>query len=157
MASKKQLEKKLADLRDSLDAVPDEFKADIQKEIEETEKELASATDDDGAKPAKKATPQAGESGDDFLKAMLSTIAAQMAAGEGSGVDSSTVRAIIKDYLDVDKVKLNELDKSVLEEIKKIDEEPILSSAIKTVLGDDYSYGEIRAVLAHNEYLKSLS
>lgn len=119
MASKKQLEKKLADLRDSLDAVPDEFKADIQKEIEETEKELASATDDDGAKPAKKATPQAGESGDDFLKAMLSTIAAQMAAGEGSGVDSSTVRAIIKDYLDVDKVKLNELDKSVLEEIKK--------------------------------------
>jgi hypothetical protein len=119
MASKKQLEKKLADLRDSLDAVPDEFKADIQKEIEETEKELASALDDDGAKPAKKATPQAGESGDDFLKAMLSTIAAQMAAGEGSGVDSSTVRAIIKDYLDVDKVKLNELDKSVLEEIKK--------------------------------------
>ena len=118
MASKKQLEKKLADLRDSLDAVPDEFKADIQKEIEETEKELASASDDDGAKPSRKA-PKAGESGDDFLKAMLSTIAAQMAAGEGSGVDSSTIRAIIKDYLDVDKVKLNELDKSVLEEIKK--------------------------------------
>lgn len=118
MATKKQLEKKLADLRDSLDAVPDEFKADIQKEIEETEKELASASDDDGAKPSRKA-PKAGESGDDFLKAMLSTIAAQMAAGEGSGVDSSTIRAIIKDYLDVDKVKLNELDKSVLEEIKK--------------------------------------
>ena len=118
MASKKQLEKKLADLRDSLDAVPDEFKADIQKEIEETEKELASASDDDGAKPSRKA-PKAGESGDEFLKAMLSTIAAQMAAGEGSGVDSSTIRAIIKDYLDVDKVKLNELDKSVLEEIKK--------------------------------------
>ena len=105
-------------MRDSLDAVPDEFKADIQKEIEETEKELASASDDDGAKPSRKA-PKAGESGDDFLKAMLSTIAAQMAAGEGSGVDSSTIRAIIKDYLDVDKVKLNELDKSVLEEIKK--------------------------------------
>jgi hypothetical protein len=118
MATKKQLEKKLADLRDSLDAVPDEFKADIQKEIEETEKELASASDDDGAKPSRKAQ-KAGESGDDFLKAMLSTIAAQMAAGEGSGVDSSTIRAIIKDYLDVDKVKLNELDKSVLEEIKK--------------------------------------
>ncbi len=105
-------------MRDSLDAVPDEFKADIQKEIEETEKELASASDDDGAKPSRKAQ-KAGESGDDFLKAMLSTIAAQMAAGEGSGVDSSTIRAIIKDYLDVDKVKLNELDKSVLEEIKK--------------------------------------
>lgn len=119
MASKKQLEKKLADLRDSLDAVPDEFKADIQKEIEDTEKELASATDDDGAKPAKKSTPKASESGDEFLKTLMSTLSAQMAAGEGSGVDSSTVRAIIKDYLDVDKVKLNELDKSVLEEIKK--------------------------------------
>ncbi len=119
MASKKQLEKKLADLRDSLDAVPDEFKADIQKEIEETETQLASATDDDGAKPARKATPKSGEGGDDFLKAMLSTIAAQMAAGEGTGVDSPTVRAIIKEYLGADKVKLNELDKSVLEEIKK--------------------------------------
>lgn len=119
MASKKQLEKKLADLRDSLDAVPDEFKADIQKEIEETETQLASATDDDGAKPARKATLKSGEGGDDFLKAMLSTIAAQMAAGEGTGVDSPTVRAIIKEYLGADKVKLNELDKSVLEEIKK--------------------------------------
>lgn len=119
MASKKQLEKKLADLRDSLDAVSDEFKADIQKEIEETETQLASATDDDGAKPARKATPKSGEGGDDFLKAMLSTIAAQMAAGEGTGVDSPTVRAIIKEYLGADKVKLNELDKSVLEEIKK--------------------------------------
>ncbi|MBM3417466.1 MAG: AAA family ATPase [Bacteroidetes bacterium] len=117
MASKKQLEKKLADLRDSLDAVPDEFKADIQKEIDETEKELATATDDDGAKA--KPSRKAPESGDDFLKAMLSTIAAQMAAGEGSGVDSPTVRAIIKEYLGSDKVKLDELDKSVLEEIKK--------------------------------------
>jgi len=120
MASKKQLEKKLADLRDSLDAVPDEFKADIQKEIDETEKALASATDDDEAKPKpSRKAEKAPESGDDFLKAMLSTIAAQMAAGEGTGVDSPTVRAIIKEYLGADKVKLNELDKSVLEEIKK--------------------------------------
>lgn len=120
MASKKQLEKKLADLRDSLDAVPDEFKSDIQKEIDETEQALATATDDDEAKtkPSRKAE-KAPESGDDFLKAMLSTIAAQMAAGEGTGVDSPTVRAIIKEYLGADKVKLNELDKSVLEEIKK--------------------------------------
>jgi hypothetical protein len=120
MASKKQLEKKLADLRDSLDAVPDEFKSDIQKEIDETEKALASATDDDEAKPKpSRKAEKAPESGDDFLKAMLSTIAAQMAAGEGTGVDSPTVRAIIKEYLGADKVKLNELDKSVLEEIKK--------------------------------------
>lgn len=120
MASKKQLEKKLADLRDSLDAVPDEFKSDIQKEIDETEKALASATDDDEAKPKpSRKEEKAPESGDDFLKAMLSTIAAQMAAGEGTGVDSPTVRAIIKEYLGADKVKLNELDKSVLEEIKK--------------------------------------
>jgi len=120
MATKQQLEKKLADLKESLDAVPDEFKADIQKEIEDTEKELATASDEAPKPSRKKASEKAApESGDDFLKAMLSTIAAQMASGEGTGVDSPTVRAIIKEYLDIDKVKLNELDKSVLEEIKK--------------------------------------
>ena len=103
MATKQQLEKKLADLKESLDAVPDEFKADIQKEIEDTEKELATASDEAPKPSRKKASEKAApESGDDFLKAMLSTIAAQMASGEGTGVDSPTVRAIIKEYLDID-------------------------------------------------------
>jgi hypothetical protein len=118
MASKKQLEKKLADLKESLDAVPEEFRADIEKEIQETEAELASASDSDESEKKPKA-PKSTESGDEFLKTLLSTIAAQMEAGEGSGVDSPRVREIIREYLGTDKVKLNELDKSVLDEIKK--------------------------------------
>ena len=112
MATKQELEQKLQDLRDSLDAVPDEFKADIQKEISDTESELASM----GEEPS--VSEPMGD-GDDFMNSMVNTLKAFMASGSGSGVDSPTVRAMIKDYLGDEKVKLNELDASILEEIKK--------------------------------------
>jgi DNA replication protein DnaC len=54
-----------------------------------------------------------------LLRTILSTIATEMKSGEGTGVDSPQVRQIIKDYLGTDKVKLNELDESVLDEIRK--------------------------------------
>lgn len=54
-----------------------------------------------------------------FMKTLLSTIATTMKEGEGSGVDSPQVRQIIKDYLNTDKIKLSELDNSVIEEIRK--------------------------------------
>jgi cobaltochelatase CobS len=116
MATKQELQTKIQDLKDSLDAVPDEFKADIQAEIDSAQAEL----DAMGLTPPESpATPPAAASDDDFIKAMLSTIATTMASGEGSGVDSPTVRAMIKEYLKDEKVKLDELDKSILEEIKK--------------------------------------
>ena len=114
MATKQELQQKLQDLKDSLDAVPDEFKADIQKEIDDTQAEIDSM----GAS-ATPAIPEESGSDDEFLNAMMSTLSAFMASGSGSGVDSPTVRAIIKEYLKDDKVKLDELDKSILEEIKK--------------------------------------
>jgi cobaltochelatase CobS len=117
MATKQELQQKLQDLKDSLDAVPDEFKADIQKEIDDTQAEIDSM--DASGQPQAPATPEEMGSDDEFLKAMMSTLNAFMASGEGSGVDSPTVRAIIKEYLKDDKVKLDELDKSILEEIKK--------------------------------------
>jgi len=112
MATKKQLEKKLQELTDSLDAVPTEFKADIQKEIDETQAELAKL----GA-PA--SMPQAPQGSSQFLQSMMSTLSAVMASSSNSGADTPQVREIIKDYLNVDKVKLSELDQSVLDEIKK--------------------------------------
>jgi len=112
MATKQELEQKLQDLRDSLDAVPDEFKADIQKEISDTESELASMGDEPSA-------PEPMGDGDDFMNSMVNTLKTFMASGSGSGVDSPTVRAMIKEYLGDEKVKLNELDASILEEIKK--------------------------------------
>jgi len=114
MATKQELQQKLQDLNDSLDAVPDEFKSDIQKEIDDTQAEIDSM----GASVTP-AIPEESGSDDEFLKAMMSTLNAFMASGSGSGVDSPTVRAIIKEYLKDDKVKLDELDKSILEEIKK--------------------------------------
>ncbi len=66
--------------------------------------------------PTPEVTPQ---SESPFLKSILSTIATQMSEGTGTGVDSPQVRAIIKEYLGKDKVQLDELDQSVLDEIKK--------------------------------------
>ena len=116
MATKAQLEQKLQDLKDSLDAVPDEFKAEIQNEIELTENELKSMSQTEVVEMP--TMPSTG-SNEEFMSALLSTLKAFMASGQGSGVDSPTVRAIIKEYLKDSKVKLDELDKSILEEIKK--------------------------------------
>ena len=111
MATKQELEKKLQDLKDSLDAVPAEFKADIQKEIDETQAELSPMV-------VTNPTPVATQGTSQFLQSMMATLSTVMASGSGS-VDSPQVREIIKDYLNVDKVKLSELDQSVLDEIKK--------------------------------------
>lgn len=116
MATKQELQNKLNDLKESLDAVPDEFKADIQKEIDETQSQIDSMSE---AKEEVPQIPQQAESDDEFLKSMASTLNAFMSSGSGSGVDSPTVRAIIKDYLKEEGIKLDELDKSILEEIKK--------------------------------------
>lgn len=112
MATKKQLEKKLQDLKDSLDAVPTEFRAEIQKEIDETQAELTKL-----GEPAP--MPEAPQGSSQFLQSMMSTLSAVMASSSNSGADTPQVREIIKDYLNVDKVKLSELDQSVLDEIKK--------------------------------------
>jgi cobaltochelatase CobS len=111
MATKQELEKKLQDLKDSLDAVPAEFKADIQKEIDETQRELSTMS-------APTSMPSVPQGSSQFLQSMMATLSAVMASGSGS-VDTPQVREIIKDYLNVDKVKLSELDQSVLDEIKK--------------------------------------
>jgi hypothetical protein len=61
-------------------------------------------------------TPQGNSN---FLNSMMSTVQAMMSSSSGSGADSPAIRQIIKDYLRDDKVNLSELDKSVLDEIKK--------------------------------------
>ncbi len=77
----------------------------IQDEIAKTEQEIQTMQN---AGPG---------NGNTFINAMLSTIASQMA--QGTGLDSPAVRQIIKEYLKKDKIQLDELGQSVLEEIKK--------------------------------------
>ena len=108
MATKQELQENLEKLKKSLDAVPEEFKADIQNEITAIESEIATL----------EATNEP-KTDDGFIKSLLSTIAATMESGSGTGVDTPQVRKIIKEYLRDDKVGIDELDKSVLDEIKK--------------------------------------
>jgi hypothetical protein len=115
MATKQELQEKLRRLQDSVGAVPQEFVADIEKEITETQNEIAKM---DSNTTAVSQTPNAGQGSSEFLKTMMSTLNTLMASGSGSGVDSPEVRAIIKKYLEDDKVKLEELDEAVINFIK---------------------------------------
>jgi DNA replication protein DnaC len=104
--TKLELETKLSDLEEALPLETDAtIKAALEKAIANTKTELASL-------------PNEEESDDKFIQSMLSTIAATMKSSEG-GADTPQVREIIKKYLTDDKVKLSELDQSVLDEIKK--------------------------------------
>ena len=107
MATLNELETKLRELNEGLDLVDDKFKAGIRKQIAQTEKDIEAL---------KSSSTPAPESSDPFIQSLLSTIATTMASGEGTGVDTPQVREIIKNYLRDDKVKLAELDKSILDE-----------------------------------------
>lgn len=111
MATIQELELKLSDLMDSLDNVPDEFKADIQKEISETQTELNDLRS--GATPS-----PSMPSGGGMAAAALATLRATMMSGQGSGVDSKEVRKLIEDYLMTEKINMKELDKEVVDFIK---------------------------------------
>ena len=106
--TKSELETKLKDLEEALPLESDAtVKAAMERAIANTKAELEALP--------KEEEP---ESDDKFIQAMLSTIAATMKSSEG-GADTPQVREIIKNYLIKDKVKLSELDQSVLDEIKK--------------------------------------
>jgi hypothetical protein len=110
MATRKELEDKIATMKAGLDAVPANLKANLQAKIEDYELKLSQLEDET---PAPAAEPPA-EGG---LAAIAQMLNAFMAGG--GGADSFEVKQIIKQYLDVDKVKLSELDQSVIDEINK--------------------------------------
>lgn len=87
--------------------------------------ELEAMTPDEGEEaPKKTRAPRKSSSApaatdNDTLDAMLNALRTLMLGGAGSGVDSAEVRKIIEDYLQSQKISLADLDKSVLDEIKK--------------------------------------
>lgn len=117
MATLKELNDKLEALKDSLDNVPDDFKDDIRNEIASTEQEIKILS---AAAPAASAPALATtEGGGDAVNAILATLNAYMTSNAGTAMDSSSVRSMISEYLSKNKISLSELDKSVLDEIKK--------------------------------------
>ena len=68
-------------------------------------------------KKEKKAKPTTD--GSSTIDAMLTTLRAMMLSNQGGGVDSYEVRKMIEEFLTTRKINLDELDKSVLDEIRK--------------------------------------
>lgn len=116
MATKQELDQKISALKSALDKVKNnKVKADIQRSIATLETELA-ATADSNTPPAPVPAPVDTT---EFEKAILATLQAYMQSNKGTGVDSKQVRAIIGEVLANDKIKLSQLDQSILDEIKK--------------------------------------
>ena len=64
-------------------------------------------------------TKEVVSAGGDVVSAILATLKQYMESNAGGGLDSESVRAMISEYLKTQKVSLEDLDKSVLDEIKK--------------------------------------
>jgi len=124
MATKQELLQKLNDLTDALDAVPDEFKADIQKEIDETQAEIDAlnvvSTAPPPPAPTASVMPQIPMgTNPQVLNTIVSTMKNIMTSGVGSGLDSQSLRIAIDEYFKNNKIQLDDLDNEILEEIKK--------------------------------------
>jgi hypothetical protein len=95
-------------IRSNAQSKLDELKAmtPITEEVvvKETKKEKKSKTTTDGSST---------------IDAMLTTLRAMMLSNQGGGVDSYEVRKMIEEFLTTRKINLDELDKSVLDEIRK--------------------------------------
>lgn len=110
MATRQELEEKIATMKAGLDTVPANLKPNLQAKIEDYEFKLSQLEDETP-------TPAAAPPTDGGLAAIAQMLNAFMAGG--GGADSFEVKQIIKDYLNTDKVKLSELDQSVIDEITK--------------------------------------
>jgi cobaltochelatase CobS len=116
MATKKELENQIENLKASMEMVADDsLKQDIQKEITQLEEELMTSNFDKEKSP-KKIKPQVDG---DMVAKILAAFNAFMQSNVGTALDSSSIRAMIADYFKQNKISLDELDKSVLDEIKK--------------------------------------
>jgi hypothetical protein len=110
MATRKELEDKIAKMKAVLDTVTPNLKPNLQAKIEDYEYKLSQLGDETPASTIE--TPPEGG-----LAAIAQMLNAFMSGG--GGADSFEVKQIIKEYLDTDKVKLSELDQSVIDEITK--------------------------------------
>lgn len=118
--TERELQDKLAALKKGLNSpsTPADMKSKLQAQIEQTEEELENIVQKTPSTSSKAVKKQPKEV-DPFIESLLSTIAATMGAGKGSGEDTPQIREIIQNYLRDDKVKLSELDQSILDEIKR--------------------------------------
>ncbi len=137
--NKLKLQQEITDLEEGLPYVPENMKAKVEAKLAAKKQELADLGDDDPApaepapapapavpaktsKPAKKPAvapaPATTDDGDYGIGSVIKMLETLMSGG-GMNIDSFEVRNMIKEYLDSEKVQLNELDQQILDEIKK--------------------------------------
>lgn len=97
----------------------DEPKEEEPEEVEVEETTEVEVEETTPTPKEEKAPKPKSNKKEDVVDAMLSTLRTMMLAMQGSGVDSAEVRKLIEEYLNKRKIALDELDKSVLDEIKK--------------------------------------
>jgi len=121
MATIQELEQRKDALQKAFNKIKNSnaLKLDLQSQIEQIDSEIQAMSGSATTNAPATTTPPDTNGMTPFMKAILSTLKMQMQSGAGSGVDSAQVRALIEQYLKTDKVKLSELDQSVLDEIKK--------------------------------------
>lgn len=135
MRSKEELLKLKSDTEEVLAALPSEFqaaaKAELDKivseldEIERKEKESAAQIQPKPVEPPptiiEQVEPQPTTSGQepDIDKALATILTLMQSSPQGSGMDDKRVREMIEIALANSVIKLEQLDKKVLEEIKK--------------------------------------
>jgi hypothetical protein len=103
-------------------STPQSIKDNAQSQID---KLMATTPTDEAPKPtrkprtAKAPTTPTPTGTENVVDAMLATLRTMMLSNQGSGVDSAEVRKLIEQYFSTRKIGLDELDRNVLEEIKK--------------------------------------
>jgi len=107
-----QAAKKIIDNPSSSEAVKKVAQKSLAK-LEKEKSELGSAAQ------TTETTKEVVAAGGDVVSAILATLKAYMESNAGGGLDSESVRAMINEYLKTQKISLDELDKSVLDEIRK--------------------------------------
>ena len=116
MATLQELQTDLKKLQDAFALIKDnQLKGDIQVKMNQVESEIQLQSGGSSTTPA----PTQTQGQTPFMAAILNTLRMQMQSGTGSGVDSAAVRGLIETYLRDEKVKLSELDDSVLKFIKE--------------------------------------
>jgi hypothetical protein len=114
-----EIEKSIHDLKEGIASglIPQDLLDSLQDDLKDLEAEL-DALDAQEAAALPPATPYIGTS-EDAVSSILATLKAYMAANEGSGMDSAQIRQMIEQYFSSKKISLGDLDKEVIDEIKK--------------------------------------
>ena len=103
---------KIIDNPNSSDAVKKVAQKQVAKFIKDRDELLK-------AGQSSEATKEVVSAGGDVVSAILATLKTYMDSNAGGGLDSESVRSMISQYLKTQKISLDELDKSVMDEIKK--------------------------------------